>query len=338
MEIKFLKAGTGDSILIHHQGNNIIIDGGNDSKYLLLEVDEIHNRNEKINLLVITHHDDDHIAGIIDLLNHIEENNYNKDSKFVEKIIFNSPRLILNKITKKDASNNLSYKQAYLVEEHLVNLNSQWDKCTESSDNILIDGLSVKILSPTDEDLNRYAIQKGAYLTSDWKCDWHSPMALLDPYINDDSQDTTISNASSLVLEVSYDDWRILLTGDVIPKRLETILNRLYNENNNKPIKFDYIKLPHHGSYRSLNKNILEKIDCSNFIISTSSKKYSLPNKRALLKILKFCPRPNNIPINFIFNYEESLNNLSINTDERSKYNFVLTPNNQKNGISIRKP
>lgn len=337
MEIKFLKAGTGDAILIHHKGNNIIIDGGNDSKYLLQEVDDIYNKGEKIDLLVITHHDDDHIAGILDLFNHIEEYKYSKTDKFIKRVIFNSPRLVLNKITKTDASKNLSYKQAFLVEEYLREINTQWDKYSESSSDISFDGLNFKILSPTEEDLNKYAIKKGAYLTSDWKCDWNSPMAILDPHINDDSQDSTVSNASSIVFEVNFEDCKILLTGDVIPKRLEKIMTDLYEENNNKPLKFDYIKLPHHGSYRSLNRNILEKIECSNFIISTNSKKYSLPNKRALLKVLKFCPRPNNTPINFIFNYEESLNNLSIKPEEKSRYNFILTPNNQKNGFSIRK-
>lgn len=44
MKIKFLKAGTGDSILIHHKIYNILIDGGNDSSYLLNEIEKIHKK------------------------------------------------------------------------------------------------------------------------------------------------------------------------------------------------------------------------------------------------------------------------------------------------------
>ena len=48
MKIKFLKAGTGDSIVIKHAQYNIIIDGGNDSSYLLTEISKIKDRNECI--------------------------------------------------------------------------------------------------------------------------------------------------------------------------------------------------------------------------------------------------------------------------------------------------
>ncbi len=44
--------------------------------------------------------------------------------------------------------------------------------------------------------------------------------------------------------------------------------------------------MPHHGSYRNLNKFIVNNINCSQFIISTNSAKYYLPNKRAIIKIL----------------------------------------------------
>jgi metal-dependent hydrolase (beta-lactamase superfamily II) len=87
MEVKILKAGSGDSILIQHKKTNILIDGGNDSKYLISEIDNIYTNKEIIDLLIITHHDDDHIKGIIDLLNHINENKYNKESEFIKKVI-----------------------------------------------------------------------------------------------------------------------------------------------------------------------------------------------------------------------------------------------------------
>ncbi|HZK93141.1 MAG TPA: MBL fold metallo-hydrolase [Prolixibacteraceae bacterium] len=333
MEIKILKAGTGDSILIHHKKYNIVIDGGNESKYLLSEIDEIFKNEEILNLLIITHHDDDHIKGIIDLLKHINENNYNKDIKFVEKVIFNSPRLVLGKISKNE-SNLLSYKQAYEVEELLIRINTEWKQYKEG-ESIAFEDLRIDILSPTIEDLEVYSLQNGVYLTSDNRCDWKSPMSILDKYMDDDSQDKSIPNKSSIVIRIECEDKRVLLTGDVTPERLDDIMNKLSTVNEGNPVYFDLVKLPHHGSYRSLSKNILEKISCNNYIVSTNSRKHFLPNKRALMKVLKYSNRFNNQPINFIFNYEEALNNLEITKKEMNDYNFKLTPNNKNYGISF---
>lgn len=334
MNIKFLKAGTGDCILLHHKKQNIVIDGGSDSKYLLAEVDKIYRNGELIDLLVITHHDDDHIKGIIDLLNHVNENKYNEEKQFIKKVIFNSPRLTLGKISKLD-SKLLSYHQAYEVEELLMKINTEWKKHTDKDTPMNFDDLSITLLSPNEEDLKEYSLQKGAYLSGDWKCDWESPMLKLEPYIDDSSQDKSISNKSSVVLQIECEGKRVLLTGDVTPDRLETILGKLYENSGGNPLEFDIIKLPHHGSYRSINQNILQKIKCNNFIVSTNSKKYFLPNKRALLKVLKFSNRINNEPANFIFNYEETLSKLGITQKEKIDYNFILTPNNEIYGISL---
>lgn len=335
MITKFLKAGTGDSILIQHEGHNIIVDGGNDSKYLLSEVDIIHKNNEVIDLLVITHHDDDHIKGIIDLLKHVEENSYNSEERpFIKKVIFNSPRLVLGKIAPKE-SKELSYKQAYEVEELLLKINPKWETYTDTSEAISFENLKIEFLSPIKEDLDKYSTQKGAYLTGDWKRDWESPMSKLEPHIHDKSQDDTTPNRSSVVMMVTCNDKKVLLTGDVTPDRFEAISAKLFKDNNNSPVFFNFIKLPHHGSYRSLSKDILEKLQCENFIISTNSKKHFLPNKRALMKVIKHINKVSKDPIKFICNYEEAVINLNITKQEKLHYNFELLYNNEKYGVSI---
>jgi len=328
-----LKAGTGDSILIHHQNHNILIDGGNDSKYLLTEIDEIYKKKQNVDLLIITHHDDDHIKGIIDVLKHIKDGNYDGEHTFIKQIIFNSPRLILNKIDSGDEK-LLSYKQAFDVEKLLKNTKAKWEKYNDESLPLVYGDLTISFLSPDEKDLKEYSEGKGAYLTSDFKCDWDAPMAVLERYISDDSQDTSIPNKSSVVVQIACENRKILLTGDVTPGRLQIILNKLVENNEGNPMAFDYVKLPHHGSYRSLNKSIIEKINCYNFIISTNSKKHFLPNKRALLKIVKFLPRDKR-PVNFIFNYDEALSKLEITDREQKEYNFKLTGNNRPYGISI---
>jgi beta-lactamase superfamily II metal-dependent hydrolase len=247
MLVKFLKAGTGDSIVINHKEYNIVIDGGSDSKQLLQEVDRIFDRKQIIDLLVITHHDDDHIRGIIELLQHVKEGMYNSERNFISKVIFNSPRLILKKVSEEE-SKFLSYRQAYEVELLLNEINTSWIKYTEDSEPIRFEDLIIEVLSPNKEDLKVYALQSGAYLSSDDKCDWNSPMIKLEKNIDDICRDNSVSNKSSVVLKVNWKDKSILLTGDVTPDRLEVIMDKLYEKNGQKPVRFELVKLPHHGS------------------------------------------------------------------------------------------
>lgn len=331
MEIKFLKAGSGDSILIHHKKYNILVDGGNDSQYLLNEINAIYKKNEVIDLLVITHHDDDHIKGIIDLLQLVIKGDYGVPNKFVKKVFFNSPRIVLKKIPPEQ-NRLLSYRQAHQVEELLLKTNINWEKCTERTSLIQFDDLKLDFLSPSEDTIEKYSNNKGAYLTNDFRCDWNTSMYRLDKILTDKAQDRSLPNASSIVINLECDHKKILLTGDITPKRFETIIDKLVKENKDKPVYFDYIKLPHHGSYQSLNEKILRNINCSNYVISTDSKKNYHPNKRAILKVLKHKEKGY---FNFYFNYEEAMNSLNISLKEMKDYGFNLIANNEDYGISI---
>ena len=184
---------------------------------------------------------------IIDLLKLVVDGEYGNDNTFIKKVIFNSPRIILGTIVPLK-NRLLSYRQAHELEELLNKTNVVWEKYTDKSDPINFDDLRIDFLSPTEEDLEKYIDNKSVYLASDFRCDWKSPMPLLEKHINDRSQDTSILNKSSLVIKIECDDKKILLTGDVTPERFEMILNKLSAENENNPTYFDYIKLPHHGS------------------------------------------------------------------------------------------
>ncbi|MGO4820614.1 MULTISPECIES: ComEC/Rec2 family competence protein [unclassified Flavobacterium] len=336
MKIKFLKAGTGDCIIINHNSKNIFIDGGNESTYLISEYYKIKSRQERVDFLIVTHHDEDHIKGILDLFKEIETRN---EDPLIDNIIFNSPRKILNKIEKIDDSNLLSYKQAHELEKYLINhRNINWEtslKTTEieSKINLVFNdpNLSFKMFSPNKDILEKYASNKGAYLTSDHRCDWGASLCTLIKSIDDKSQDTSSSNMTSIVLLLTYKDNNYLFTGDVTPSRLSEIIDKMRLQN--EMVNFKLIKLPHHASYRSLNSEILQKLNCRNFVVSTNSKKHYLPNKKAFLKIIN--NRKSNEIINFFFNYGEVISNLKISKIDERNYNLNLVSNNKNYGYAF---
>lgn len=333
MEIKFLKAGSGDCILIHNEGKNILIDGGNESLYLIEEYNKLISKEEQIDLLIVTHHDDDHIKGLLDLFDYIE-----KKGKLpkIDTVIFNSPRKINNSLTLQTQSKLLSYHQAFLLENYLLRHSKiKWKTSIDDDINTSFKdkfgALNLEFFSPTKEILSEYSNNKGAYLISDKRCDWNTSLKELNRYIDDKSQDISPSNRTSIVVLLTFNTSKILLTSDVTPDRLQDIINQIKGQE--EIISFDYIKLPHHASYRSLNSELLQKVNCSNYIISTNGHKYYLPNKRALLKIIN--NHKSKKPIEFIFNYEEVITKLEIKHSELVDYKIKLEKNNNDWGYGI---
>ena len=105
MKINFLKAFNGDSFWISFLENesprNIIIDGGTGNTYksssnvkgdLFKIIEKIREDKQFIDLLVLTHFDDDHIGGILRWLNKDKE-----APKLIKKVWFNSGKEIAKK-------------------------------------------------------------------------------------------------------------------------------------------------------------------------------------------------------------------------------------------------
>jgi len=329
MNIKFLKAGSGDCILIHHARKNILIDGGNEPTVLFRQLAELKDAEQFIDYLIVTHHDDDHIAGIIALFDAIGEGVFPKD--FIKKVYFNGPRIITS--DKQVSDQSLSYKQANTLEKLLIKSGILGETAIVGTTAIEFDGLKLSFLSPTDSDLKIYSEAKGAYLTGDFKCDWDVSMSSLDRFIDDSSLDDSLPNRTSIVSLLEVDGKKILLPGDCTPGRLYDILEKLVDPQTGS-FSLDYLKLPHHCSYRSLSEKLLRLVDCRKFIVSTNSKKHFLPNKRGILKLCKFLANKGS-EIELLFNYEDALNALKINNPERKKYKISLTPNNKSYGIDI---
>lgn len=334
MQVKFLKAGKGDAILVKSKGENMLIDGGDDATYLFKELDEIFNNNECIDILVITHHDSDHIKGIIDFLVKLKEKRFGEPKDFVKQVYFNSPRIIKGKPIPKE-SKYLSFQQASDVEVLINHLDLKWDTILlDTSPSIELGDVKLTCLSPTEQIVDGYANTSGAYLSADDRSDWNKSLTDLEKHVADKSLDNRVPNRSSIVLLLECNNKKSLLTGDVTPKRLESIISKLYEENERNLIPFDFIKLPHHGSHRNITKDIISKISCSKYVICTDGNNHYLPDKKTLLKVIKHQHVDGN-KISFLFNYSETLEKLRITEIEKIKYNIDLEPNNSINGYSL---
>ena len=320
MVIEILQAGTGDSIWVSHNKKNIVIDGGKSTAAIRARYDKM-PQDEMIDLLVVTHIDSDHIAGIIALVKHMKEIG---ETHRLKQVWFNFP--------KKEETDEYSVSEGNELTSLLLGIDGLcWNNNTSEllGSTIKVGDIKLHVLAPdydvADEYKPKDPDELGVRLD-----DWHIDLRTLIDNIDDENIDEGGPNSQSIIILAECDGKKFLLPGDSTPKELYDAL-RSYNEANGAPSELDFMKLPHHGSTRNVTKNILDEVTCSNFIISTKkNKKYYFPNKETIAKLIRYRERADKA-INVYFNYQESLDVLGITAEELTKNNINLIVCNEFN-------
>lgn len=325
--IRFLKAHHGDCILLTFKEESneyrILIDGGPSYTFQAREdgnpldgdlkknLDELKEQGKKIDLVILTHVDDDHIGGIISAFENPEYL-----SKMALKVIFNSGQLIHEYFSQpidneKDLKGNFSMNtqtsiaQGDSLEKLLVNL-GVWDKkIYKQKDTFELGNIILKFLSPNDMELSKllkkWKRESGNTYTSaknkDWKKEYKELLAN-DKFV----QDSSCHNGSSLSFIIQYMNRNFVFLGDAFPSTIITGLNHLgYNKEN--PLNADIVKISHHGSKKNTNYELLDILNSKKYVISTDSSIHGLPDKITLARI-----HTHSNESTIFFNYKELLN------------------------------
>lgn len=331
LKIKMLEAFNGDSFLVSLEDNNsiknIIVDGGISKTYirhLRSEIESIASKSENIDLMFITHVDDDHIGGIISFFEDDEI-----DKSIVKRVIYNSALSIsksfdteydsLREIDiNKTCDRKVSYEQGKTLENELLKNNLLETKVIKTLNKIILGNATITILTPREIELKKLN-KRWEKETSDKRQasssenDYKKSIKELlenDKYVKDSS----IVNRSSISFLLEYGTFKILMLGDARSDIITKSLNRLGYTKDNK-LKVDYVKLPHHGSRKNLYYDLLNIIDCKKYIISTDGSIFNHPDKITLARILNTFN-----DVEFYFNsrvYEEIFLE-----EDRKKYQF----------------
>ena len=320
MRIEILQAGTGDSIWIRHNKNNIVIDGGKSTTAIRTRYDQM-PMDEIIDLLVVTHIDSDHIAGIIALIKHMKEKG---EIHRLKQVWFNFPKNEKTDEYSVDEGNELS---SLLLE--IEGLCWKNKTCELLNSTIEVGDIKLQVLAPDHDVADEYKSKEPDELGVPAE-DWHVDLKTLIDSVDADDLDEGGPNSQSIVILIECDGKKILLPGDCTPKELCEALQN-YNNTNGVPLELDLMKLPHHGSVRNVTKSILDEVTCSNFVISTKkNKKYCFPNKETIAKLIRYRECADKT-INVYFNYHESLDVLGITADELTENIINLNVCNEFN-------
>lgn len=349
MKIKFLQAFNGDSILISFKGKdhvnrNILIDGGTANTYkyldknvnviksgdLKLTVKSLREAGEKIDLLILTHVDDDHIGGI---LKWFSEDKTAKD--LIGKVWFNSGRLIAEHFKAEEVKENLlelseidgintGIIQGRIFEEYLEK-HKIWDRrIIKSGQEISLFDVKFTILSPDDAQLKRLLgkwEKKSPVLLDTGTLRENDYHRALNQLITDDvfNEDRAIHNGSSIAFILEYNSKRFLLLSDAYPSLVVSELHkRGYSKEN--PLKVDLVKVSHHGSKANTTYELLDIIDCDKFVISSDGSVHNLPDKQCLARIINSKKNAR-----LYFNYPDKIKKI-FDERELTDYDFQALP------------
>ncbi len=350
MIFKFLKAQNGDCTLINYTDDsgikrNIIIDAGLDAAYfdpatntfgeLKTEIDNIKVRKENIDLLILTHIDNDHICGFLKLFEMDTE-----IPRFIKKVWFNSGKLIATKIKEEEnKALALSIQKSGVVttgvsegidfEDFLLKYDF-WDKelilCGQEHQ---VHDAKFEILGPTKKQLRKLLkeyhdkTQDDVYTGAegnDWATDIATFIQEEGPKYNF-SQDNSVKNGSSISFILTLKGKKFVFLGDAHPNPVIEALAKL-GHTAEKPLEVEFLKVSHHGSKANNNKKLLAALSTENYMLSTNSVGHGHPHKRTLSRILT--RNPDAI---FHFNYENVREGV-FNDADREVYNIRarLTP------------
>lgn len=322
-ELNILQAGAGDALFIKYLNDksthkHILIDGGTGIIYKKSLKSLIDNL-EKLDLVIITHIDLDHIGGINKLLD-------SKNSKKVKKVYFNSGNLI-----NKTISNLVSISDGVKLTEYIKELNIEMnDEYIIDTSEFYEDGLSICFLSPTIEALK--------YLEKNW-IGYEKEQAQISATVNIDNRclseialddfieknyESDIANWSSLAFEIEYKAFKILILGDAKDSVVvQSLKDKKYHSS--YKYKVDYIKVSHHGSKYNTSNEFLSLLECYDFIFSTNGT-HGHPDIETIARIICHPKRDYSKSINLYFNYpkdEYIMKQIRLpSADEEEQFNF----------------
>lgn len=332
LTINFVQALHGDSILIEcpSPGGNvrILIDGGPRTAFrssqltdqrqgkLKVTLDNLIDQGHHIDLVVLTHVDDDHVGGLIAAF---ENSSYLP--RLAKRVLFNSGNLISeyfaseHELTDKLVGNfhNSTYTsidQGIKFERYISDLKIWHRKL--AMQNVVYDELSnVKLvfLSPGDGELQKLKdkwsekepLPSGltAFKENDYKKTYEE-LLLVDQF----QEDKSVTNGSSISFILESNGSNLVFLGDAFPSTVVESLKKL-GHTEDFPLTASLVKISHHGSKGNTNYELLRLIDSPRFVISTNGAIHGHPDKVTLARIHRI--RPN---ATIYFNYAEVINKI----------------------------
>jgi hypothetical protein len=313
--IEMLPAKHGDALWIEYadgaRTRRISIDGGPIRAYAAVEerMARLPDDDKRIELLVVTHVDTDHIEGVIRMLA-----SPRKEWLVSPKDIwFNGYRHVLPR-------DNLGGREgefiSALIHDRALNI---WNKAfggkavaLEDEQDLprvtLAGGMELTLLSPNRAKLDKVAVKwhqdlvKFKLTAGDLKAAWKQLATLPRFGLNEEStlgsddlgddlrdmlkgQDASHANGSSIAFLARCNGKSCLFLADAHIDLICASIARLV-EQEGKPLKVDAVKVSHHGSKNNINAEFFDLVDAKHYLFSTNGDQHNHPDAPAVEAVI----------------------------------------------------
>lgn len=314
-QIQFFSVGNeskgGDAILIEvfddkDNPHIAIIDGGysQDGQRIIDYLVKRYGKKGKavIDVVINTHPDLDHISGLKTILE--------SDQVKVENLVFNRPWrdaglkkewFTDGRITKDSLINRIKDSFSMADELECIAI-KKGIKIYSGSAGLTIWNQTLQVLGPSENLYKKNLLLSDktpdSFLSKYNKPYQHVSLPEEDYNPKDgkviewiDEEQTSEINQTSIIIALVLGDFKVLFTGDAGKEAINAALD-LWEEAGNNASSFSVVQLPHHGSRKNIDPNIINRLNAKEFIISCPPEGIAEghPSRRLINKILELTP------------------------------------------------
>jgi len=283
MQIDILDAGYGDCLLVTCEDTLILIDSGPKSlKIRRALIERLTNllQGRSIDVAVVTHNDDDHIGGF----------KYIIDSGiYIKSFIFNSLDLLPKIIKHKPNTKKISFRQDRQLHKLLNDQSIKVGTFQFEDLPVVLNEVTFTPLTPNDSILSKLhdkAEKKNKKIAGKKTFEPRIQECLEEIKMSTDRfvEDSSITNKSSISLILEFEGVRSIFLGDSHPSDVIAALKkkRLSDQ------VFNVVKLSHHGSHKNTNKELLELLGKTEYILCADKSHHGHPNNKTISRIVAF--------------------------------------------------
>lgn len=260
MDISIMRVDRGDCIWIRWEDqfvHNLIIDSGppaTKAMFRRLIQREITSKGEAVDLLVLTHIDDDHIRGF---LYYLADYSSSINTNVFRKIWFNTGICCLSSEHSPNSAAKLSCK--------LNALGIHYSESVLRGDTLSLGDVSLKVICPDTASVNavnQRVVQQHPSLHAASLNRSLSDILAGDRFQTDPSD----TNKASIAMVLTYQGkYHIAFLGDAHDKDVREGLVEFFPGQ-----AMDLVKLSHHGSSHNLSNELIDILDTKHYILSSS--------------------------------------------------------------------
>jgi beta-lactamase superfamily II metal-dependent hydrolase len=321
LRLHVIQALYGDTLILEYgtpaNRRYTLVDGGPKTIYedhlrpMLLDIS---SRGGKLDLVVLSHVDEDHVYGLLELMSDLRHQQQSASPKTIDidalwhnsfsgtigrdlqnrfrQMMAAIPRSGEKKMVSDRANRSINQgDRLHTMAKGLgIDLNPHFGEerlitVEGSPQGVDVGNLNLRIVGPTQKNLRRLRKQWLKWLKDQEKRVRDPDPAAAERALRE--ADTSVPNLSSIMFLARADERTILFTGDGRGDHLLIGLDQAGLLDCEGKLHVDVLKLPHHGSMNNVSEEFFQAVAADHYVVSADGVKHPHPSLETLVWIVQ---------------------------------------------------